>query len=73
MLFFFHIFAIANQLPGFSISRLPNVDDFFNANIFFKCKYKYEYKRLFIKHIYVVCFLKLLFYCLTCSAMSNLN
>ena len=37
-LFFFrcfsHIFAIANQLPGFSISRLANVEDFFNVNIF---------------------------------------
>ena len=33
-----HFFAIANQLPGFSISRLANVGDFFNVNIFFKCK-----------------------------------
>ena len=33
-----HSFAIATQLPGFSISRLANVEDFFNANIFFKCK-----------------------------------
>ena len=33
-----HFFAIANQLPGFSISRLANVEDFFNVNIFFKCK-----------------------------------
>ena len=31
-------FAIANQLPGFSISRLANVGDFLNVNIFFKCK-----------------------------------
>ena len=30
--------AIATQLPGFSISRLVNVEDFFNVNIFFKCK-----------------------------------
>ena len=33
-----HSFAIATQLPGFSISRLANVEDFFNVNIFFKCK-----------------------------------
>ena len=33
-----HFFAIANQLPGFSISKLANVGDFFNVNIFFKCK-----------------------------------
>ena len=34
----FSLFAIANQLPGFSISRLANMRDFLNANIFFKCK-----------------------------------
>ena len=31
-------FPIVNQLPGFSISRLANVGDFSNVNIFFKCK-----------------------------------
>ena len=31
---FFHIFAKANQLPVFSISRLANVEGFFNVNIF---------------------------------------
>ena len=31
-------FVVANQLPGFSISRLANVEDFFNVNMFFKCK-----------------------------------
>ena len=31
-----HFFPIANQLPGFSISRLGNVGDSFNVNIFFK-------------------------------------
>ena len=36
---FFHIFTLANQLPGFSISRLANVEDFFNVNMFFNCKY----------------------------------
>ena len=40
-LFFFHIFGI---VPGLSISRLANVEDFFNVNKFFKCKYKREYK-----------------------------
>ena len=32
------IFVIANQLPGFYINRLANVENFFNINIFFKCK-----------------------------------
>ena len=31
---FFHNFAMANQSPGFSISRLANVEDFFNGNKF---------------------------------------
>ena len=26
-------------MPGFSISRLANAEDYFNANIFFICKY----------------------------------
>ena len=38
-----HNFAIAYQLHGFSISSLGNVEDVFNINIFFKCKYKCEY------------------------------
>ena len=29
----------------FAGSRLANVEDFFNRNIFFKCKYKCEYKQ----------------------------
>ena len=46
---FFHIFAIAVQLPGFSISRLANVEDFFfNVKIFFKCKSKCEFKQVLI-------------------------
>ena len=45
---FSHSFAIANQLPGFSISRLANVEDFFDVGMLFKCKYKCEYSRLFI-------------------------
>ena len=35
---YFHFFAIATQLPGFSISRLANAEDFFNVNVFFKFK-----------------------------------
>ena len=34
-----HIFAVAKQLPCFSISRLVSVKDFFNVYIFLKCKY----------------------------------
>ena len=30
--------ATATQLPGFSIGRLANVENFFNVNTFFKCK-----------------------------------
>ena len=45
---FFHIFAIANQLRGFSISRLTNAEDFFHVNLFFKSKYQCEYKQLVI-------------------------
>ena len=43
---FFHIFTVANQLPGFFISRLANVEDFLNVNVFFNCKC--EYKQFFI-------------------------
>ena len=69
----------SNQLLGFSISRLANVEDFFHVNIFLKGKYKCEYKRLIIYIYYVVCYFKLCFYFmassaqLTCSAMRNLN
>ena len=30
---FLHIFAIANNLPGFSIGGLPNMEDFWNVNV----------------------------------------
>ena len=46
---FFHIFAIANQLAGFTVSRLASVGDFFNVCILFICKYICEYKGLFIQ------------------------
>ena len=80
---FCHTFAIANQLPGFSISRLANVEDFFNVYIYIK---GYIYLKVIsnvniyvsindysFKYICLACYLKLRFYCLTCSAMSNLT
>ena len=76
MSFFFrcfsHIFAIANQLPSFCINRLPNVEDFFNINIFCK-NINVRTNNNSFKYICVTCYLKLRFYCLTSSAMSNLN
>ena len=30
----------SKSIPGFSISRLANLEDFFNVNIFFKSKYE---------------------------------
>ena len=45
---------------------------FFNVNIFFKRKYVRINDYLF-KYVCVVCCLKIRFYCLTFSAMSNLN
>ena len=50
---FSHIFAIPKQLPGFFISRLPNVEEFCNIDIFFKCKYKCEYKTII--HLNYLC------------------
>ena len=34
----------SKSIPGFSISRLANVEDFFNVNIFFKYKYVFKCK-----------------------------
>ena len=70
---FSHIFAIVNQLPGFSIIRLTNMKDFLNVNVLFKCKYRYEYKRLFIWVHLCSMLPKRCFYCLTCFVMSNWN
>ena len=69
---FSHIFAIANQLPGFSISRLANVEDFFNVNMFYK-NINVSINDNSFKYICVIYYLKLWFYCLISSAMSNLN
>ena len=38
---FSHIFAIANQLPGFSISKLANVEDFFLMSVYIYSVYIY--------------------------------
>ena len=66
-------FAICSKsIPGFSISRLANVEDSFNVNIFLKCKYVRTNDYSF-KYVCVVCCLKIRFYCLTFSAISNLN
>ena len=62
----------SKSIPGFSISRLANVEDLFNVNIFFKCKYV-RMNDCSFKHVCVVCCLKIRFYCLTFSAISNLN
>ena len=58
---FSHIFAIANQLPGFDISRLANTGDFFNINIFFEGKCKCEYKQFFSKIFLCSMLLKIFF------------
>ena len=65
---FSHFFAIAVQLTGFSISRLANLEDVnINVNI------KVSISDYLFKYICLVCYLKIYFYCLTCSAMPNLN
>ena len=38
---------VSKSIPGFSISKLGNVEDVFNVNIFFICKYV-RIKELFI-------------------------
>ena len=59
-----HFFAITNQLPGFSISRSGNVEDFFNVSIFskFKLNINVSISNYSFKYICVVCYLKLCFY-----------
>ena len=54
------------------MSRQANVEDFFKENIFFKCKYV-RINDCSFKYVCVVCCLKIRFYCLTFSAISNLN
>ena len=62
----------STSINVFSISRLANVENFFNVNIFFKCKHV-RIKDYSFKYVCVVCCLKIRFYCLTFSAISNLN
>ena len=45
---------------------------FFKENIFFKCKYV-RINDCSFKYVCVVCCLNIRFYCLTFSAISNLN
>ena len=54
----------SKSMPGFSISKLANVEDFFNANMFFKYKYL-RINDFSFKYVCVVCCLKICFYCLT--------
>ena len=54
------------------MSRLATVGYFFIVNIFFNCKYVRTMDYSF-KHVRVVRCLKVRFYCLTFSAISNLN
>ena len=62
----------SKSIHSFSTSRLANVEDFFNVNIFLKCRYVRVNDHSF-KYVCVVCYLRIRFYCLTFSAMSNLN
>ena len=70
-----HFFAVTNQLPGLSISRLASTEDFFNVDIFFKCKLNINVSinDYSFKYICVVCYLKFRFYYLICSAISISN
>ena len=62
----------SKSIPSFSISRLANVEGFFNVHIFFKCK-NLRISGYSFKYVCVVCCLKIRLYCLTFSAMWNLN
>ena len=62
----------SKSIPGFSINRLANVEDLFNVNISFKCEYV-KVNDYSFKYVCVVCCLKISFYCLTFSAMLDLN
>ena len=62
----------SKSIPGSSISRVTNVEDFFKGNIFFKYKYV-RINDCSFKYVCVTCCLKIRFYCLTFPAISNLN
>ena len=54
---FSHIFTMANELPGFSISRLANVKDFFNVNVFLNVNTNVNMNDYSFKYICLVCYL----------------
>ena len=64
--------AIGTQLAGFSISRLANVEDYFNVNIFFKCKLNINVS-INNHSLHSRSMLLVIDYYLTCSAISILN
>ena len=55
----------SKSIPRFSISRLANVEDFFNVNMRIN-----DYS---FKYVCIVCCVKICFYCLTFFAMLNFN
>ena len=61
----------SKSIPGFSI-RLANVEDFFTVNIFFKRKYV-RINNYSFKYVCIAYYLNIRFYCLTFSAILNLN
>ena len=62
----------SKSILGFSMSGLVNAEDFFNVDIFFKCKFV-RINDYSLKYVCVVCCLKIRFYCLTFPAILNLN
>ena len=50
-IYFSQIFAIANQLVGFSSSRLANAKEFFNVNIFFNLNINVSRNDYSFKHL----------------------
>ena len=70
----YKLVAYKKKLSGANqyLVSLANVEDFFNANMFFKWKYV-RINDYSFKYVCVVSCLKICFYCLTFSAMSNLN
>ena len=58
----------SKSIPGFCISRLSNLENVFNVNIFFICNYVRIINYSF-KNICIVCCLKFRFYCLIFPAI----
>ena len=57
----------SKSIPGFSVSRLANVENLFNVNIFFICKYV-RINDYSFNNVWIVCCLEVSFYYLTFSA-----